>query len=235
MIVPARRKSLYEDISNQILEMISEGKWTEGERIPGEIELSNMFEVSRNSMRESIKALELIGILRAKSGRGTYVSDQAIARIQQIKFSNVPEDDYSIDEIMEFRLLIEPSVVRAATRLAGKDDFTRLRGILEQGVKAVHEQKYDFELGFSFHSTLFKIVDNRIVNGLVDQLNDKLIAVRKKVFVKHFNPKIFLAELDEHRVILDLMEAGEAEKAASAMEKHIADSLALLKNTKVKT
>lgn len=225
MIKPARRKSLYEEITSQILELISKGKWKQNERIPGEIELSELFEVSRNSVRESIKALALIGILRARSGRGTFVSENAIARIGQFRNTSAPEKDISIFEIMEARLVMEPGVVRIATERATTEDFAKLQEILDSCFHAARDKNYDFKLGFSFHYALFKIAGNRILIEVVDNLKEKLVGVRRDIYLKHVDEKVFLDELNEHQQILSLMKVSDADKAASVMEKHISMSL----------
>ncbi len=235
MIRPARRKSLYEEISNQILGMISEGKWNEGERIPGEIELSEMFEVSRNSIRESIKALALIGILRAKSGSGTYVAENALSRVSHFQHSDQPEEVISLTEIMQARLVMEPGVVKIATECATADDLTALQSVLDSCFHALREKNYDFELGFSFHYNLFKIAGNRILIGVVDQLKEKLVSVRRDIFFKHIDEKVLLDELNDHQQILSLMKTGNGEEAASLMAKHIAISMQRLKNSESKS
>ncbi len=235
MIRPARRKSLYEEISNQILGMISEGKWKEGERIPGEIELSEIFEVSRNSIRESIKALALIGILRAKSGSGTYVAENALSRVSHFQHSDQPEEVISLKEIMQARLVMEPGIVKIATECATAEDLAALQGVLDSCFRAFREKNYDFELGFSFHYNLFKIAGNKILLGVVDQLKDKLVSVRRDIFFKHIDEKIMLEELNDHQQILSLMKAGNGDEAASIMAKHIAISMQRLKNSESKS
>ncbi len=235
MIKPARRKNLYEEISNQILEMISGGTWKEGERIPGEIELSELFEVSRNSIRESIKALALIGILRAKSGSGTYVAENAVARIGHFHQSGQPEEAVSLAEIMQARLVMEPGVVKIATECATAEDLAVLQGVLDACFRALREKNYDFELGFSFHYNLFRIAGNRILIGVVDQLKDKLVSVRRDIFFKHIDEKVMVEELNDHQQILSLMKAGDGEAAANLMARHIAASMQRLKNSEGKS
>lgn len=235
MIRPARRKNLYEEISNQILETISAGTWQEGERIPGEIELAEMFEVSRNSIRESIKALALIGVLRAKSGSGTYVAENAISRIAHLRQSEQPEEVMSLKEIMQARLVMEPGIVKIATETATEEDFAELQGIVDNCYRAYRERDYDFELGFSFHYTLFRIAGNKILLGVVEQLKERLLDVRRDIFFKHTDEKVFLDELNEHQQILSLMKAGNGDEAAGLMTRHIAASLQNLINSEART
>lgn len=209
--------------------MIEEGRWNEGERIPGEIELSGMFEVSRNSVRESIKALELIGILRAKSGSGTYVSEHALSKIRQIRTTESMGDDDSIIEIMEARILIEPGLARLAVGKATQDDIRKLRDLLALCRARFEEKAYDFELGFLFHSTLFELSGNKILIGLFDSMKDQLIAVRRRIYMKIVDEKAVRKELDEHSAIVDLIEAHKGAEAESLMRKHLEESLARLK------
>jgi len=233
-ITPARRMTLNKDITNQILDLISDGKWKEGPRIPGEIGLERMFEVSRNSVRETLKSLELIGILRAKSGSGTYVTDQAVAIIKQTRLANLPQDESSLIEIMETRIIMEPGVVRIAAERAGKEDYARLHAIVDMCIKAVEEKSYNFELGFRFHAALFQTAGNRILNGIADQLRASLIIARRDIYFEHFDLKNHLKEIHEHKAILDYMEAGEVNKAVQTMEKHLSESLARWKKIKGK-
>lgn len=232
VITPARRKSLYEDISNQIIESISNGTWKESERIPGEIELAGMFEVSRNSVRESVKALELIGILRAKSGNGTFVAEGAQARISRFMVQALPEGEDSLVEIMEARLVIEPGLVKLASQRPTAEYLNRLESSVVECRKAFEARNYDFELGFEFHQILFQMTGNQILIGLFEQMKPALVAIRRKIFFKHNDPKVLLHEQDQHAAILDLICKGQGEAAAALMEAHIAESLHRLRKEK---
>lgn len=225
MITPILRKHLYQDITDQLLQLISEGQWKESDRIPGEIELSEQFQVSRNSVREAIKALALLGILHARSGRGTFVAENALSRIDRFRHSTGPEAERSLAEIMMARLVIEPGVVRMASELASEKDFAELQLIIDKCLGAYRTKGYDFELGFAFHDTLFKIVSNRILTEFVEQLRDKLVEVRRDIFFKHVDEKVFLDEQNEHQQILSLMKLGKGDDAAAVMTQHIKKSM----------
>lgn len=230
MIKPVQRKNLYEDISNQIINLISEGNWKVGEKIPGEIELSRLFEVSRNSIRESLKALELIGILHARSGKGTTVAESAIERINKIKLSSMPDTKSSLVEIMEARLIMEPGIVQIATQKATEEDFILLKNILDNCETAFNAKDYDFEMGFSFHEKIFEISGNSILVNIVHNLKEKQVNVRRKIFLKTLDTKVLMEELAEHKSILKLMKDRNADAAATAMKHHIEDSLNRLKH-----
>jgi GntR family transcriptional repressor for pyruvate dehydrogenase complex len=230
MITPARRKNLNEQITDQIISMISRGRWKESERIPGELELAQLFEVSRNSVRESIKALELVGLLISRSGKGTYVSDHAIHRIQQLKFSQEEQNYPDIATIMEARLIVEPGLAAMVAGKATAEDCGKLKEIIDASLEACKRKDYNFELGLAFHTWFYQSSGNSILIEFFNTLRESLLATRRKVFFKYIDEKILFQEIDEHYRILDYIRAHDADRAHQAMQNHIAASLDRLKN-----
>jgi len=76
---------IYQDVLNQILNLIKNGEWLAGDRIPTEIELSKVFQVSRNSIREALKILEHQKIISSKAGSGTHVLEDSFQNIQMLE------------------------------------------------------------------------------------------------------------------------------------------------------
>ena len=130
---------------------------------------------------------------------------------------------------MEARLVMEPGIVRIATERATNDDFAVLQEILDSCFRSVRAKDYDFKQGFSFHDALFRIAGNRILIEVVDNLKEKLVGVRRDIFFKHVDEKVFLDELNEHQQILSLMKVGNQDEAARIMESHISMSLQRIK------
>jgi GntR family transcriptional regulator, transcriptional repressor for pyruvate dehydrogenase complex len=229
MITPARRKNLNEQITDQIVAMIAKGRWKESERIPGELELAQLFEVSRNSVRESIKALELVGLLISRSGKGTFVSDHALQRVQQLRFSPEEKSEPDIVTIMEARLVVEPGLASLVAALAGEEDCRKLRQVIDASLEACKRKDYNFELGLAFHDLFYRISGNSILIAFFESLKESLVATRRKIFFQHIDEKVLFQEIEEHYRILDLIQAHDSDKAGAAMRDHIKDSLARLK------
>ena len=66
MIVPVQKNRVYENVSAQIRDQIEQGAWKEGDRIQSEMKLAELFHVSRGSIREAIKSLQLAGIIEGE-------------------------------------------------------------------------------------------------------------------------------------------------------------------------
>jgi GntR family transcriptional repressor for pyruvate dehydrogenase complex len=231
MITPAKKQNLYEEVSRQIINMISDGTWKPEEKILGEMELSKQFEVSRNSIRESIKALELVGILESRTGIGTFVSRQAIGNINNMHLSNLIEYESTLVELLETRLIVEPGLVFLAAKHATPEGIQELEQIIELGKQAVAEKNYTFDLGFKFHKQVFSMSNNRILINLMESITESLIVTRGKVFFQHLNEYILNSELDEHIAMLNCIKNKDAVTAKNLMHRHIENSLNMVKSS----
>jgi GntR family transcriptional repressor for pyruvate dehydrogenase complex len=232
MIQPARRRTLHEEISTQIVELITSGQWPEGEKIPGEVSLSEQFQVSRNSVRESMKALEIVGLLVSMPGKGTFVAENAADRVRLIQFYDTLDDtdpEQAILDLMEARFIVEPGLCWQA---ATKGDATRIdemERIVDQSLDAVDHNEYHFELGMAFHETLYIASGNPVLIELFNGIREKLGIVRREIYFKVNKKEILVRELEEHRTIVELIRQGEADKAAAAMREHLGKPIARLK------
>jgi len=228
VIKPVSKKSLFEEVSEQIIQLIQEETFKLGEKLPGENSLSDSFNVSRNSIRESLKALQLTGILTSKPGKGTYVSEKALRNIHNMELMSIIENESTLIELMETRLIIEPDLVYLATKRITDKDIKKLEAVIEKGQKALAEKNYSFDIGMEFHMLILEISRNRILGDFMKSITDHLIAQRGKLMLKHLSEYILEVEMGEHEKMLELIKNGEAEKAKDSMRKHIANSMQII-------
>lgn len=221
MITPARRRTLHEEISDQIIDLITTGDWPPGEKIPGELALSEQFQVSRNSLRESIKALELVGLLSSHPGKGTFVSKTALERILQLRYHEALESNDSIVNLMEVRLLIEPSLCYTAAEHASPEQLEQLEDAVRKIAEAVDKNEYSFEHHMDFHMLLYRISGNPLIIEFLDNIRERLIIARRDIYFKVETPKIVKNELEEHERILEAIKSGDGKAAFMAMREHL--------------
>ncbi|MEH7253297.1 GntR family transcriptional regulator, partial [Neobacillus niacini] len=103
MLKKLEKKSLVEQVYSQMKLMIKNGDWPIGSRIPVEVELINKFGISRNTLREAVRALAQIGLLETKQGDGTFV--KSTSELNAILHKRIQNS--SITEIMEVRHALE--------------------------------------------------------------------------------------------------------------------------------
>jgi GntR family transcriptional repressor for pyruvate dehydrogenase complex len=234
MIERVIKTNLYEAVSNQITKLIKHGEWKPGDRIPGEIELSKTFGIGRSSMRESLKALELTGLLVSKPGIGTFVADDALRNIKNLGLFLLIENESSLEDLMETRLWIEPQLVQSAIERATTQDRKELKTILDVGIKSLENKEYSFDMGLKFHMKIAEIAGNQILCNFLESISNHLIAQRGEVILEHLSEYILNKEMGEHLDLYECFEKMKSEEGRKLMYSHIEDSLDRIRESKRK-
>ena len=139
--LPETREPLkaYQRLSEKIQDAIEKGGLKVGDKLPPERTLAETFGVSRNSVREAIRTLSEQGILKSRHGDGTYICGSDLAPLTAALLNAVDTEGKSFDHIMEFRLVIEPSIARIATARHSAEQLHQLKIIVcDQQLKLLH-------------------------------------------------------------------------------------------------
>src|SRR5690625_4994519 len=115
-IDPVRRTTVTDQIMEQIAELITSGKLKPGDKLPNERELSAQFEVNRGRIREALRALSLIGLIKIKAGEGSFVTQQEVPFPPQTITWMFHNEINNLDEIYQARKLIESEVFLLAAQ-----------------------------------------------------------------------------------------------------------------------
>lgn len=233
MIKPIDRKSLYEEITNEILSLIKSGQWIPGDKITGEVALAEAFGVSRNSVREALKALELSGIIVARPGKGTFLAIDAMQHINRMELVSTIKGTDSYDELMETRLIVEPQLAYLAAKKATAEDIEDLQVLLEEQKSAVEEGTYNIILGLKFHMRLMEASRNEVLAKFMYSIADELCAQRFVQISRYFDGKTLAHELNEHRDILECVKAGKADEVKQKVYDHIKNAKDVLRKIEI--
>src|ERR1700722_7322357 len=155
----------------KIKEMILSGELEPGSRLPPEKELSEHLGLSRNSLREAVKALEVIKVLDVRRGDGTYVpSLEPRLVLEAISFVIDLHDDSSILEIFAVRRILEPAAAALAAAKISAVDAQRLRHLIET-VDELPTVEELVEHDISFHRAIAGATGNSYLASLIDNLS----------------------------------------------------------------
>lgn len=222
MLVPVQKKRVYEDVSAQIRKQIEEGNWKEGDRIQGELELAKLFQVSRGSIREAIKSLQLAGILEAHSGQGTFVSSNAMQKIKDDHLTDMLNNAEYYDEILECRYIIESQAAYIAAKVCTEEDIRFLRDNYEKMMACSRDGQVDEvnRRGMEFHYYLVGLMKNEILSTFYDSLLQPLTDERKEYSRDNDSSIIFQRHL-EHARIIDAIEQHDAALSQKLMGQHL--------------
>lgn len=233
MIKPIDRKSLYEEITNEVIALIKNGNWQPGEKITGEVALAEAFGVSRNSVREALKALELAGIIVAMPGKGTYLSMDVMQHINRMELVTAIKGTNSYDELMETRLIVEPQLACLAAKRATQEDIKELKELLKEQELAVEDGTYNITLGLKFHMKIMETSRNEVLYKFMSSIADELCAQRFVQISRYFDGTTLAHELKEHNVILGHITRGEADLAKEKVYNHIKNAKDSLRDIQI--
>ncbi|WP_219815628.1 FadR/GntR family transcriptional regulator [Arthrobacter sp. ZGTC212] len=206
----------------KIKEMLISGQLKAGDRLPPENELSDQLGLSRSSLREAVKALELIRVLDVRRGDGTYVTSLEPGLLTEtMGFMVEIHQESSAAELLEVRRILEPG---AAAHAAGRID-SRSVAALHKCLESVPPEASAADLAshdFTFHSLIARASGNPYLAGLLDSLTGS--ALRLRTWQRITEAGAAEAVLGEHAAILDALTVGDAELARSLMTVHVSSA-----------
>lgn len=204
----------------KIREMITSGELAPGDRLPPEKDLSERLGLSRNSLREAVKALEVIRILDVRRGDGTYVTSlEPGVLLEALTFVVDLHTDRSILEIFAVRRILEPAATALATRLGSAEDVDRLSEMLESvDPTGAIEDLVHHDL--AFHQQIADISGNEYLARLLESMSGGTVRARIwRGITQHGASERTIAE---HSAIVAAMRARDPELAAALALAHIA-------------
>ena len=204
----------------KIKDMIVRGELGPGSRLPPEKDLAERLGLSRSSMREAVKALEVIRVLDVRRGDGTYVTSlEPKLLLEAISFVVDLHDDDSLLEIFAVRRVLESHATGLAAQQAGDEDVAALDAEIS-GVAPDTDIESLVEHDVRFHSTIARLAGNDYLASLLDSLTSQ--TVRARVWRGLTQAGAVERTLTEHRAILDAIADHDMELATSIAQVHIA-------------
>ncbi|MDX6371534.1 MAG: GntR family transcriptional regulator, transcriptional repressor for pyruvate dehydrogenase complex [Nocardioidaceae bacterium] len=203
----------------KIKEMLLSGELGPGDRLPPEKELSDRLGLSRNSLREAVKALELIRVLDVRQGDGTYVTSlEPRLLLEAMSFVVDLHQDQSVLDLLEVRRLLEPAAAAMATLKASAEDLERLTEMLDEvGAETSVESLVAHDV--KFHGFISDLSGNGYLSTLLESLSGRTL--RARIWRGLTEESSVERTLAEHRAIVDAMRLGNADLVRSWVTVHI--------------
>lgn len=203
-----------------IKQLVLDGDLEPGQRLPPEKELSERIGVSRNSLREAIRALSMIRVLDVRQGDGTYVtaleSDQLL---ESLSFVLDLHQDSSAVEILEIRRLLEPVAVEQACPRLSEDDLEQLEQTMRD-LDASSSVEQLVEADITFHRLINGRCPNSYLRSMLESLS--VSSTRARVWRGLTDDSAVERTLSEHRRILDALRDRRADLARIYTAAHVA-------------
>jgi GntR family transcriptional regulator, transcriptional repressor for pyruvate dehydrogenase complex len=228
LIEPIRKTRIPEEIADRIRRLILDGTFPPGRPVPSERDLARRFGVSRGSVRDALRMLEIVGLLDMRHGQGTFPRELSVDRLVTPLASVLTYRRDLQDELMDVRRMFEPAVARVAASRIRDEEVDELQRVLEAQRRKVASGQSAIVEDTAFHAALARATRNRVAVQLMETLNDLLKESRKLTLKQRGRPE---RSLQGHEAIVKAMRRRDAAAAERAMHDHINQIAELLQNS----
>lgn len=221
MFSPIKNTRVYEKVIEQIKEMIITGTFKKGDKLPSEREMAESLQVSRTSIREALRELEIMGLIESRQGEGNFIKSsfentllKPLSTIFLLKESNS-------DEILELRNIIERgSVVLAAERITD-EELAEMELLFDESLKSdLKDTLVDVDI--DFHYKIAQASKNFLILSILNAISFLIEAfikdIRRNVITKEENINMLI---QQHRDILSALKNHDPVAAEKAMLDHL--------------
>jgi GntR family transcriptional repressor for pyruvate dehydrogenase complex len=219
------KKTLVEQVMDQVKELIVTGQFKVNDMIPPEVELAKMFGIGRSTIREAIKLFNYLGILKSEPGKGTRVCEQTNISAEALTWS-ILLGRIDMFEMVELRAIMEERGLRSITENAASQSarFADTIRLLDREVNAM-EGALDtpsleemIQADYRFHG----IVIGASGIGLFDSIYRTLRAFMHEEMKKSMRSNM-KDVVQEHRRYLEALQSGDRDRILAVFTEHIED------------
>lgn len=217
-LTPIDRSGITELVVQRIKELLQQGELKAGSRLPPERELADMLGISRPSLRTALKALSVMGIIRAKPGAGTFIAE-SLPEIfaEPMEFMTLIQNT-QMGELFEARRIIETGLVELAAERATSEHLKALSGEIEGMRKTLNDPEKFLQHDVRFHQALAAASGNRIMAGMMDTVAALLLQVRRESIARATDKE---DAVEWHEQIYDAVRQGEVRHAKELLTAHL--------------
>jgi len=207
-------KKRHDEIVSLIEDLIKGGELSAGDRIPSERFLAEKFRVSRNTVREAIKALAEKAVVVSKRGAGTFVAEGALSCM----IDGVTRKKRRIKEIIELRSMLEPQIAALAASRIDDEALAELEEILRVQTDAVAKGSDRASFDERFHRIIVRATGNGVLLDIYDTVHDVLAESRVSELQSQQRS---VMSLDYHQLIFEALKRKSPADAARHMQEHM--------------
>lgn len=220
---PLRPSPLVEQATRHLRTQITEGHWPVGTKIPGETTLAKTLGVGRSTVREAVRTLATLGLLRSRQGAGVFVIADHEAEEWPVRLRRA-----AVTDVYEVRMLIEVQAARLAARRRTDEDLTALDAALtaRRAAGVAPDDAAFVDADIALHGAVVAAAHNPVLTDLfgefVPALRQALIDLVDLLGLRRGDPHHGDAQ---HRALVTAVVAGDAESAGRAAQEELQHTL----------
>jgi len=205
---------------DKIKAYIADNHLKAGDKLPTERFLSEQLEVSRPVIREALGTLEALGLIVKQQGKGIYLTDPNFSALFQEMMGVWQQGENSLEQLLQFRFLLEQASMEFIVEHAVEADFERLYALIAQSEQEAVTLSEFIKLDYLFHRELLSLTRNPLFSQLTDVINKYF----HEIETRKLKDGSFAGKQDtiqQHRDIVRFLQEGNKEAAVQLLKIHL--------------
>jgi len=212
-----KNTKVYETVISQLKEKIFLGELGPGQPLPPERVLADMMGVSRASIREALKILEFMGLIKCKHGEGTFISTlNSEILVDKLNSVSATETDTLLLDLLELREIIEPKIIELAIKRGTKEELDNIEKSLN--FEGVLDEESFYMIDAGFHLAIARASHNTYAISLMETMLDMIHETEKRTISLSRKRECIV---QEHKDILKHIKSKDKERALIAIQNHL--------------
>ena len=211
------KKTVADQVIDQIKSLLSSGDLRPGSRLPSERQLAEQLGMSRPSLREALRALEFAGVLENRMGEGVFVTDGSGILSNNLQMSHLIQQ-YALTEMIEVRKVIETATVHFAVMRASDEDVEAVRRVHEDSKKQLSNKEAFILLDYAFHKAIAEAGGNSLLVTMLQTMRQMMSDFNTELLSTVKGRKQVVAH---HEEILAAIEKRDLERASDSLTNHL--------------
>lgn len=224
-VTPVSRTKLTASVFEQLLSYVVSGDWKAGDRIPPERDLCQQLGIARTSLREALKAMELVGMLDSRVGDGTFVCPRSEFLSRPLLWAFTGSDHDELQEIMEARTIIEENLAGLAAERGTDDQIKQIGNAVQMMRDSIARGDSSLDADMAFHIAVSTAAQNGVLLNAVQLLRNLM---RQWIHYKLLIPDVPEVVLKRHIAIYKAIAARKPAAARTAMRQHLEETMTLV-------
>lgn len=199
-----------------MMELIQEGRYVPGDKLPTEVELSELLGAGRNTVREAVRTLASRNIVTVRQGSGTFVSEKLGVADDPFGFYLVKDRRKLTKDLIQIRTILEPPIAALAAQNARPGEIDKLERILLETEALIRQKKDYADKDVEFHAQIAMCTHNDVMSNLVP-----VISKGVSVFASEVQSPEYRQTMISHRAIFNAIKERKPLDAKQAMYFHL--------------
>lgn len=221
VFVSSERPRIFERILEYFKRLMQQGEIKPGDRLLPERDLASQLGVSRTSLREALRAMELLGLLEIIPKQGASILTPNPGSMLSFLGLALSLRPIISEDILEVRIIIECGAARLATKRASREELAQMKAILDRMPRTITGDDCGAQADFDFHDSIIRATHSDFLMFVYEAIEGLLRRSHRERRIALFNyPRILQNLVKDHVAIYEAVAGGDEQAAEEKMREH---------------